>query len=348
MAISLFDTRSMLEILEIKKEPKTFLLNTFFKDVKTFDTPYIDIDIKKHGRRIAVYVNPNSEGNVLERTGYSTYTYQPPYLKPKMVTTAGDLLKRMPGEILYANSESPAQKSAKLLADDLMELSDAITRAEEIQAKQALFDAQVQVLDASGEAVQDTITFPRESTHSIDLSASGETPWDNAGADILQDMRDWKQLVVKDAGVSVDIGIVSSTVTKYILANTSVKSYLDLRRYELGNIEMREQEMHLRYIGILEGIPLWEYLEWYTDPATGTLTSMVPDNYVLLGSTKAECTRCYGAIQDMDESGVGIASVARFPKTWTVPDPSARFLQVHSAPLMIPKRVDGFVSAKVF
>ena len=83
MAISVFDTRTMLEALEMLREPKTFLLNTFFKGQNEFPTESVDIDIYKGKRRVAVYVNPKGAGQVVDRTGYKTNTYKPPYVKPK-------------------------------------------------------------------------------------------------------------------------------------------------------------------------------------------------------------------------------------------------------------------------
>lgn len=45
--ISMFETRTMLQALEKMFLPKTFLLNTFFSDIETFNTEHVDIDIVK-------------------------------------------------------------------------------------------------------------------------------------------------------------------------------------------------------------------------------------------------------------------------------------------------------------
>lgn len=92
--ISMFDTRVMLPALEQMFSAKTYLRDTFFKNTQTFETETVDIDVYKGKRRVAVYVSPTDEGQVVTRAGYSTKSYKPPYIKEKMPTSAEDVLKR--------------------------------------------------------------------------------------------------------------------------------------------------------------------------------------------------------------------------------------------------------------
>ena len=96
MTISIFDRRYMLAALEELRVPSTFFVKKFFANQVEFDTAHVDVDIYKGKRRVAAYVNPRAQGQAVDRIGYSTYTYEPPYVKPKMATTAEDMLKRMP------------------------------------------------------------------------------------------------------------------------------------------------------------------------------------------------------------------------------------------------------------
>ena len=93
MAYNLFDSRTMMAALEQAKPPRTFLLDTFFSGApRTFDTEAVDIDIIKGKRRLAPFVNPRHEGKIVEKRGFKTRSYKPAYVKPKMVTTAEDIL----------------------------------------------------------------------------------------------------------------------------------------------------------------------------------------------------------------------------------------------------------------
>jgi hypothetical protein len=334
----------MLDALEELREPNTFFLKKFFAKQVECPSESVDIDIYKGKRRVAVYVNPRAVGQTVDRIGYTTYTYKPPYLKPKMATTAEDILKRQPGEILYSNNLSNEQRAAQQMAKDMAELDGIITRAEELQAKQALFDSLVEVHDIDGNDVVADITFPRESTHTVDLTATGETAWDATGANPLEDLRTWKRLNIKDSGIASDIVVMGSDAANEFLKNSYVMDALDNRKYELGNILMEAQELGVTYIGRIEGVDIYAYDEWYVEPSTGTETEMVPAKKVLVGSTRARCERVYGAIRDIE---AGLAAVARYPKSWIEQDPSVRWIQIHSAPLLVPVQVDAFTVATV-
>lgn len=78
--------------------------------------------------------------------------------------------------------------------------------------------------------------------------------------------------------------------------------------------------------------------EWYLDD-TGVEQPMIPENMLLLGADDARTARHYGAIHDLDAS----AAVRYFPKSWTMEDPSVRFVMLQSAPLVIPHQIDAFM-----
>jgi hypothetical protein len=342
-SISLFNTRTMLQALEELRTPNTFLLRKFFTTQRECPTKSVDIDIYKGKRRVAAYVNRRAQGQSIDRIGYSTHTYDPPYLKPKMVTTVDDLLTRLPGENVYSPM-SPEQRANVQLGKDLAELDSIITRSEELQAKQALFDGKIEVHDVDGNDVVDDIDFQRSATHTIDLTATGEVSWDESGAQPLKDLRTWRRLNLQDSGLSSDIVIMGSDAVDTFLGNAEVQEKLDNYRMELGQLVMEAQELGVTYIGRIEGLDIYSYDEWYIDPSTGTEGALVPANKVLVGSTKARCERVYGAI---DDASNGVFAVARYPKTWVENDPSVRFLQLHSAPLLVPVQVDAFTVATV-
>jgi hypothetical protein len=342
-SISLLNTRTMLQALEELRTPNTFLLRKFFSAQKECPTKAVDIDIYKGKRRVAAYVNRRAQGQTIDRVGYSTYTYEPPYLKPKMVTTVEDLLVRQPGEVVYSGNQNAAQRAAAQLGKDLAELDSIITRAEELQASQALFDGKVEIHDQAGNDVVADIDFQRSETHTVDLTATGQVSWDESGATPLKDIRTWKRLIAQDAGVGADICILGSDAADEFLENADVRAVLDNRNVHIGSLEMEAQELGVVYIGTIEGVAYYAYDEWYVNPSTGTETALVPAKKALLGSTRARCERVYGVIEDAE----GVFAAARFPKTWTENDPSVRLLQLHSAPLCVPVQVDGFVVATV-
>jgi hypothetical protein len=96
--IDLFDTRTMLDVLDQRTPPRSFLRSTFFGKVKTSLSKSVDIDVIKHKRRLAPFVSPKMEGKVVQREGFKTYTYSPAYIKEKMVTEAKSSSSARPGK----------------------------------------------------------------------------------------------------------------------------------------------------------------------------------------------------------------------------------------------------------
>lgn len=343
--INLFTLRSMLRALEQRVPPRQFFLDTFFPSTETHDTETIDIDIIQGKRRMAPFVNPNLEGKMVERLGYRTRSYKPPTLKPKMVTTAQEIMDRMPGQTIYGGNVTPAQRAAEQLGKDLGELDDMIRRREEWMASQVLTTGQLRVI---GEGVDDTIVFGMKATHLPSLS--GTALWSApTTAKPLDNLRTWKRLVMKDSGISPTDVVMSADAYEAFLACdqiTGTSNLFDLLRVSLGQIEPRDLGNGTTYVGRITelGLDLWVHEDWYiSDFDDDVEESMMPAKKVLMGSRTARTTRHYGLIKDLEVNG----QLQRFPKTWTEKDPSKRFLLVQSSPLMALHQVDAFLCAQV-
>lgn len=345
MSLDLFETRKMLAALEQRKPPRSFLLDTFFSVSETFDTEHVDIDIWKGKRRLAPFVSPKKEGKIVENLGYKTRSYKPPYIKPKKVTTAEDILKREMGQHIYGSNMSPMQKAAQRLGKDLAELDDMIIRREEWMAAQVLTTGKIR---CQGDGVDETLDFLMEPTHLPVLT--GTALWSaTQTAKPLQNLRDWKRMIAKDSGVNPTDVIMSPDVYDAMLYTDEVKgtnNLFDNRRIMLGQIEPRDVGGGVTYIGRITelGLDLWTYEEWYVDEFDGnTEKPMIPEGKLIMGSPNAYTRRLYGAIKDLKSIG----AVRRFPKSWEVEDPSARFVMVQSAPIIALHQVDAFVCATV-
>jgi len=335
--IDMFKTRTMLAALEIMFIPKTFLLNLFFGGApEVSNTKYVDIDIYKGKRRLAPFVQPTAQGKIIERTGFTTQSFQPPYVKPKMATTAADILNRDAGNTIYQGNSSPAQRASVQLGKDLLELTQMIIRREEWMAAQALNTGKITVV---GEGVDAEIDFLMAASHKITLT--GVALWTDPASTPLANLRAWKQAVAKDSGLVPDVAVFGSDVVNAFLAHADVQKQLDNRRIVLGQINPTTLPNGASYIGRIEELDIYTYDEWYLD-AADVLQPMVPVDKILLGSTNARATRHYGAIQDLKAT----AAVPFFPKSWEEQDPSVQWLMVQSAPLVCPHQIDAFLSAK--
>ena len=122
--ISIYEPRYLAEVVRTTPLVRTFFLDNYFTNVKTFATKSVDIDVVKGDRRMASFVHPLVGGQVLKNEGYQTESFTPPLINPLTVTTANDALERMPGEDLYSGM-TPEERAAKQLIEDYQRLNDA-------------------------------------------------------------------------------------------------------------------------------------------------------------------------------------------------------------------------------
>lgn len=342
--LNIYETRAMLQVLENRIPSRTFFRNNFFRDGQIYQAETVDLDIIKGTRRMAPFVNPKMQGKVLDKAGYTTRSYKPAYVKPKLVTTAANILSRQAGQPVYTQSTNPAVMAAQQLGRELAELDDSITRREEWMCAGALLTGKVTVL---GDGVNDELDFYANVTHFPVLLTTAR--WSQASTAVpLTNLKTWKRIVTKDSGFNPNICVMGLDAYDAFMGTTQVTSasgLFNLRQIDIGAIQPLMLPNGITYIGRINeiGMDIYTYEEWYYDEGTSSEKPMMPADKVFLGATNTECEFCYGAIQDLDS----LVPVARFPKTWKEEDPSAMFLMVQSAPMPVPKRIDAFLTATV-
>lgn len=349
--IDIFDTRTMLEAIEQMKRPFTFLRDTFFKKVSQFESETVDVDIVKGKRRMAPFVSPVSAGKQVERTGFSTNTIKPGYIKPFMITTAADLLKRQPGQLLYQGGQTIEQRAQAQLGKDLAELMDMIDRREEWMAAKALDLGKI-TMKIKGETADKTVEvdFLMAANHKITLA--GNDVWsDTVNADPVADLQAWASRVRQDSGVNPTDVVMGTDACSAFINHPKVKAVMDMRAVDMGEINPRQLPNGVSYVGRVKApgltVDVWTYEEWYVDEDTATEEPMVPAKKVWMGSPNTGNARLYAVIQDLEAISEGQAAVQRFPKAWIPKNPSAQHLMVQSAPLVAMLQPDAFVSASV-
>jgi hypothetical protein len=337
--MDMFDPRVMLRAIELMKTPRTFLLDTFFTDTEEHTTEFAEIDIEKGSRKMAPFQRPISEGKVMERDAFAAQSIKLPYVKPKRPTTAGDMLKRKPGETVYSG-QSLADRARAELGKDFRKLQEAIVRREEWMAAQALVTGKVEI---KGDDVHAEIDFLRSAGHNITLA--GGDRWSEATATIDSDLVAWRAMIGQATGLTGRTAVLGADVAEVVLHNEKLQKLLDNRRTEAGFLKANENPVDgVTYLGNLRGIDLWSYDEWYVDD-NGDEQPMIPAKHIVLGATgsNVRSTRHYGAIQDLESTGIG----RWFPKSWVTKDPSVRWVQLQSAPLPATHIPDAYVSAQV-
>ena len=346
---TLYAPRTMLAALKNITKPKRFLINMFVSQVQTHTTEAGDIDVVKGGRKLAPFVSPRVEGKVIERNGYATHTYKPPYIKPKRITTAHHALVRLPGEMLYDSGMGPNERAMEILQNDFTDLEDQISRREEWMAAQLLQTGKVVCV---GDGINETVDFLMGSSWKPVLASTAK--WNAVStATPIDDFTTGKGIGLK-AGKNMNVAIMNQATLGYLLGNTKqvigASSVFDKTKITLGTIQPEQLEPGVSYVGRIAGIGLdiYTYDEYYEEDNNGSarLFPMIADGKVIMGSTLARTTMHYGVIQDLEAGTLAVA--ARFPKTWIEKDPSARILMLQSAPLPALHEIEAFLCATVY
>lgn len=345
---SIFDPRTMGTLISRMPPVHTFFRDTFFKNVKTFNTKSVDVDFKKGNRALAPFVHPKIGGKTIPNSGYQTKSYTPVLVAPNKITTVDDLLNRSAGENPFSG-KSPADRAVAKLADDFRELTEMIVRREEWMAATAIFTGQIPII---GEGLNEVIDFNFTNMETIVTPA---LKWSGADADPLADLERWRKTVQIEGFVNCNVCIMASDVSSEFVKNVKIQKLLDTKGYDLAAIKPRELPDGVTYIGTINklGLDIYEYNEWYldnwTDEELPKTKPLVPDGTLALLSTNADYSRYYGAVTMLDDKSGNFVTVEgdRVPQTWIERRPDRRFLQINSHPLPVPHEVNSWFVAKV-
>ena len=339
MAINMFETRTMLQLMEQMLPVRTFFRDTFFSDTEPSESQKVDIDIIKGARRLAPFVNPKKGSKTVARKGFTTYTYEPPMIAPNTVTHAQEFLSRQAGETIYGGM-SPTERGAIQLGRDMRYLDELITRREEVMCVQSILTGKVTVI---GDDVEDEIDFGQELNDSVEEGQE----W-NGDGDPIETLKEMKAAILEKSGVNPDIAIFGADAMKAFLSNPKVKEKFDITRITLGQINPQEVPNGATYYGYLNEIgDIYTYQEWYLDD-DGVSQPLIPKDTVMLGSTRARTFIAYGAVVFFDDKENPFTYVGpRIPRSWTQKNPSARFVELNSRPLPVPQQIDAFYVKKV-
>lgn len=338
--MDLFSTETLAAIVSDLRAPKQGFAAAYFGTVSQDESEEIHFDIENKPRRMAPFVSPLVAGKIVKSRGFQTATFKPAYIKDKRIFSPNRALKRTMGERIGGGDLSPQERMQILLVNDLQDQLDMIETRLEWMATKALIDGAVTVSGAEYPSV--TVDFGRDSNHTI-LKTPGNK-WSDSGINPLDDLQAWSDLMVKNTGVAMTE--VTMDVSTWIVfrKNAEVKTRLD--RYR-GNSSM-QQDAHQKegrvFQGMVDQFAIYTYSGWAVDPDTGVETAIMPVGTVVgTAGEFVEGVRHFGAILDVD----ALQAMPYFSKSWTEEDPSARFLLMQSAPLLVPYRVNATLSATV-
>ena len=345
--VNIYTTRYLAEVVRLAPPVYTFFRDTFFTNVNISPAKRVDFDLVKGDRRMAAFVHPRIGGKVLVSKGYETLSYEPPLINPYDITTADQLMTRLPGEEMYSGM-TPAQRAAQKQIEEYNRLNDAVIRREEWMCVQAIVNGQIPIV---GEGVNEIIDFGFTNKKKL----TGTAMWGGEKAEIANNLRDWKHEVTVNGFANVDMCIMGWKALGLFLADLDIRSRLDTKNYGYGAINVKSLPNGLTYYGHLNDPALdiycydEHYLDDWTTPEKPETKPHIPDNKIILINHAPNYMMGYGLctyIDDASQQWVS-AQTARLLRSYVEHHPDRRMIEVQSHPLPIPNKVDSWLVAEV-
>jgi hypothetical protein len=339
-----YEPRTLLEPFLEGPLVHTFLRDTFFGNREYPPTPMVEFDFRRGRRKMAPFVAPLIGGKVMERMGYETRAFRAPRIAPARALRTPDLEARLPGENIY-QGRTAADRAAELLAEDNVFLDEAITRREEWMCRQVLINGGITVTAENG--YQMVINYLESSNGIANNHYVVTNKWDAADpslSDPLQDLERARLATIKVSGISPNVALFGIAAKEAFIKNASVQKYLDNRRYELGSIAPVIQDDAVVRFGIVPGLELYQYSEYFEDDA-GTLFPMLPDPLVILLSTNVQNKIVYGAFTQLENAKTKTFvtyQTSRIPLVYGDEEDGQLWYRLTSCPLPMPADVLGF------
>ncbi|MDH6483986.1 major capsid protein [Paenibacillus sp. PastH-2] len=343
MAIKdLYSFPTLIKVLGQLPPPNTYILDTFFQDGEPFDTEEVEIQTVKGNKPIAPYVSELQPGKVILRTGFTAERYKPALIKPARPITAIDLKVRAAGESLY-NPVSPEVRARRLLAKDIIELTDTITRRRIQQAAELMFTGKVTQI---GEGVSQVIDYDFENIFTL----SGTDLWSNAASDPIAFLWSLRKLILDGNAPTPTVILGDYNSATALMRHPMVLKLAENRGVDIGNIDTTLLSDGVTHHGRLRdvGLDVYSYTGTYTNDA-GEDVPFIPEGTIAMLSTRDKFEFLYGANVIMDPKTEQFTKVTGqiTPQSWVTVEPAQRWLQMLSRPLPVPANVAGWAVAKV-
>lgn len=345
-------TQKLIQVMNLSVIVPSFLRDRYFSNVQTFEEDEINVEVTSNGKQVAPWVHQEVGGKVLERSGRNIKSYKAPETSPERVITRKNLLAADAVSPVFG-AKTPAQRKAELIAKDLKELDDSITRLEEKSVSEILFTGKLTV---KGEGYDEVINFwPSSAAAKPYKALSGTDLWTDAGSDPVKDLEDAITEVQTRSGYTPTEALMSPATWALARTNPKVLELLDNKGIDVGAVDFNSKAgaNGARLVGRLAGLDIYTYNQSLSEKqANGTVTTtqLVPDGLVLVGSPNVPTVMAYGVVQieNIQKQDIEFYSMRRVPYMYlSQKKPAGLMVQIKSAPLPVPLVVDGFFVIKV-
>lgn len=333
------DTFHLLSAVSHVDEPITLLADKFFGSKLVVPQDYVAVESRSEGRLIApMIVKGAPRGVDINRAGAKARYYRPIAFGPRRVIALGDLQKRLFGEIpnLYTPT-TPAERAARLQAEDMADLLRMHANRREQLASQLLQTGKIEVkayADDGNVAETDVIDY------GWDGLITPTVEWDDPDAKIYDDLFAVSERIQRRCGVVPTEVICGRNVEKMLLNNKEIRDWLIIPNRE--NLTMAGFAPHFtspecRYIGYISALNMTftSYVKTYIDE-NHELRPYINDNTVIVASGNLGRTIYTPITLFSKESGWQTIASEIVPRYTVDEEASTMALTLYSSYVLVP------------
>lgn len=330
-----YDFRALSTSINAINPPPSLILDVIFKTKNQNFGTSLDIDVLGDaGKKLAPFVAPMQAGKVIQALSRSTKNIKFPRIRIKKQLPAKDLmLTRDLGQSVYlGEGKSPLDAVNSKLAREQQHLKNLIVRRMEWMAAQALKGS----VSYESDDVEFTIDFGVPDSHKVTLSST--SVWGGTSADILGNIRTWKNKILQATNLTADKALIGTSALDLLLEDEQIRKLLDNRNLNAGALSLDSSA----YVGRLCGVDIYECAEQYIDD-DGNAHDMIDDNAFVLLASAGGFVQEFGLIEDLEAQ----VAMEFFSKLWYEKDPSSAWLLAESNPLPVVYQPEAIVYATV-
>ena len=262
------------------RQPKASLFSAFFANTDVHGENIVEFDKKDYTNGIAPFVEPTLDGKAIKMEGFDTHMLKLPTMKPSRVLTSADLNKKVFGQ----SGDNAITKNARardLANVGVMNNEDRIDVRLETMRADVLFNGSLTI---AGEGYDSTITFPRKTSHTVNLGTGNY--WDESGQDTKGDIVTFLTLLGQSGRTGTHI--IGDQVTAGKLS-ALVATETDFRRVENGSLKFQSflNVNGAIYYGTFLNVEIWGYDATYTNDAGATVAAVPAKKIVMLSAVNS-------------------------------------------------------------
>lgn len=352
--LNFFDTYTLMAVERRAVPRQTFFRDRYFgtDDGDIFNSDKVLTEYMDGDRKMAAFVGPRVGAIPMERVGYEIHEFEPAAIGVSRELSVDDLTKRGFGEAIYANS-TPAQRAARLVQNDLVDMDNRIIRTEEWMCAQTMLEngcTMQEMIDNQTKGEAKVVKFYNPG-HENDHIYTAAHKWNEPDGDFFGDVPAMCRLLSKRGLRAVDM-LLGADVYDAVLNMEKVQRLLDKNSgIIVGKIE---QELSA-YDGVTYGgtlhfrgykLNLISVDETYVDTANAE-RRYFPKTDALV--TAPACGHLmYGAITQINYGDTKHSTIAarRVPKFSIDQENDVRKMSLKTRPLAAPKNYIPWIRAK--